>query len=148
MQPRKVYKVFRFASEVRWKSGRRGVVCSAGKPDLEVSGPPEFKGAEGLWTPEDLFVAALNLCTMLTFVAFAGHKGLEFADYQSDAEGTLEFLEGKYRITEVSLYPHVTLKSPADIEPGQEIMRDAHAQCFIANSISAQVKVFPQFRVA
>lgn len=148
METRKAYKVFRYASEVRWKSGRRGVVCSSGKLDLEVSGPPEFKGEAGLWTPEDMFVASVNLCTMLTFVSFAEHKGLQFADYQSDAEGTLEFVEGRYRITEVSLYPHVALKSQEDVERAHEIMRDAHAQCFISNSITAPVKVFPQFRLA
>lgn len=147
MEVKKAFKVFRYASEVRWKSGRTGVVCSSGKPDLAVSSPPEFKGEAGKWTPEDLFLAAVNVCTMLSFLAYAQHKGLNFVGYESDAEGTLESVDGKYRFTEVALRPHITLKSQEDIEPARKILEDAHANCFIANSISAAVKVFPQFRV-
>ena len=148
MEVKKGYKVFHYESEVRWKGGRRGVICSAGKPDLEVSSPPEFKGEAGAWTPEEMLVASVNACTMLSFVAFAQHKGLGFVSYESDAEGTLESVDGKYRITEVTLRPHVTVKSQEDVERAQAIMRDAHTNCFITNSITASVKVFPQFRAA
>ena len=147
MEVKKPFKVFRYASEVRWKTGRTGVVCSSGKPDLAVSSPLEFKGEAGNWTPEDLFVASVNVCTMLGFLAFAQHKGLNFAGYESDAEGTLESVEGKYRITEVTLRPHITIKSHTDIELARKIIEDAHANCFIANSTTAAVKIFPQFRV-
>jgi organic hydroperoxide reductase OsmC/OhrA len=147
MEVKKAFKVFRYASEVSWKSGRMGVVCSSGKPDLTVSSPPEFKGEVGNWTPEDMFVASLNVCTMLTFLAFAQHKGLNFAGYESDAEGTLESVEGKYRFTEVTLHPHITVKSQAEVELARKILEDAHANCFVANSTTAAVKVFPQFRV-
>jgi organic hydroperoxide reductase OsmC/OhrA len=148
MEIKKAFKVFRYASEVQWKAGRTGVASSSGKPALAVSSPPEFKGEAGNWTPEDMFVASINVCTMLSFLAYAQHKGLNLIGYESDAEGTLESLDGKYRFTEVTLRPHVTLKSQEDIEPARKIMEDAHANCFISNSTSAAVKVFPQFRVA
>jgi organic hydroperoxide reductase OsmC/OhrA len=148
MEGKKAHKVFRYASEVRWKSGRRGIVCSSGKPDLEVSSPPEFKGEAGLWTPEDMFVASINVCTLLTFLAFAQHKGLEFVSYESEAEGTLEAVEGKYRFTEVTLRPHLVLKAQEHVERARKILEDAHAHCFISNSISASIKLFPQFRAA
>jgi peroxiredoxin-like protein len=148
MEVKKAYKVFRYQNEVHWKSGRRGVVGSSGKPDLEVSSPPEFKGEAGLWTPEDMFVAAINACTLLSFLAFAQQKGLEFVSYESEAEGTLEAIEGKYRFTEIALHPHVALKSQEDVESARKILESAHAHCFISNSTSASVKLFPQFRVA
>jgi organic hydroperoxide reductase OsmC/OhrA len=133
---------------VLWKSGRRAVVSSAGKPDIEASSPPEFKGEAGFWTPEDMFVASVNLCTLLTFVAFAQHKGLEFVSYECAAEGVLENVEGKYRFTEVILHPHVTVKSQEDIERAREVLDSAHKGCLVSNSITATVKVFPDFRVA
>ena len=148
MEVKKAYKVFHYESEVRWKSGRRGIVCSSGKPNLEVSSPPEFKGEAGFWTPEDMFVASINVCTMLTFLAFAQQKGLEFVSYESEAEGTLEAVEGKYRFTEVTLRPHLALKAQEHVESARKILEDAHAHCFIANSTSASIKLFPQFRVA
>jgi organic hydroperoxide reductase OsmC/OhrA len=148
VEVKKAFKVFRYASEVRWKSGRTGIVCSSGKPDLAVSSPPEFKGEAGNWTPEDMFVASLNVCTMLTFLAYAQNKGLNLLGYESDAEGTLESVEGKYRFTEVTLRPRITLKSQADLELARKMLEDAHANCFIANSTTAAVRISPQLRVA
>jgi organic hydroperoxide reductase OsmC/OhrA len=148
MEPKKAYKVFRYQSAVLWKSGRRAVVSSAGKPDVEASSPPEFKGEAGFWTPEDMFVASVNLCTLLTFVAFAQHKGLEFTSYECAAEGVLENVEGKYRFTEVALHPHITVKAQEDIERAREILDGAHKGCLVSNSTTATVKVFPDFRVA
>jgi organic hydroperoxide reductase OsmC/OhrA len=147
MEPKKAYKVFRHQTDVLWKSGRRAVISSAGKPDIEVSSPPEFKGEAGFWTPEDMFVASVNLCTLLTFVAFAQHKALQFVGYESAAEGVLENVEGKYRFTEVVLHPHVTVKSQEDIERAREILDGAHKGCLVSNSIAAAVKVFPEIRV-
>ena len=148
MEPKKTYKVFRYQNDVFWKSDRRGVVTSVGKPELEVSSPPEFKGEAGIWTPEDLFVASVNVCTLLTFVAYAQHKGLELVAYESAAEGVLENVEGKYRFTEVCLHPHVVVKTQTDIDRAREIMDSAHKGCLVSNSITTTVKVFPDFRVA
>jgi organic hydroperoxide reductase OsmC/OhrA len=146
MEPKKAYKVFRYENEVCWESARRGTISSAGKPDVAVASPPEFKGEAGRWTPEDLFLASVNLCTMLTFVAYAQHRGLDFAGYQSDAEGTLENVDGKYRFTEIVLHPHVRLKSAEDAGRARELLENAHRDCFVSNSVSTTIKVFPDFR--
>lgn len=148
MEPKKAYKVFRYQTNVLWKSGRRAVVSSAGKPDIEVSSPPEFRGEAGFWTPEDMFVASVNLCTLMTFLAYAQHKGLELVGYESAAEGVLENVEGKYRFTEVVLHPHVTVRSQEDIARARDILDSAHKGCLVSNSTTAAVKVLPDFRVA
>jgi organic hydroperoxide reductase OsmC/OhrA len=148
MEAKKAHKVFRYQSDVRWEAGRRAVVRSSGNPDLHVSSPPEFKGDPGIWTPEDLFVTSVNVCTLMTFVATARHKGLELLGYESAAEGVLENVEGKYRFTKINLRPQVTVKSQLDVERAREIVESAHANCFISNSISVAVRVSPEFRVA
>ena len=147
METKRTYKSFSYEDNITWKSGRRGVVRAAGKPDLEVSSPPEFKGEAGIWTPEDLFVGSLNACILMTFATFAAQKGLDFASYECRAEGKLEFVEGKYRFTEVKLYPQVAVKSPADVERTKEILESAHANCFVSNSISSAVTLSPEIRV-
>jgi organic hydroperoxide reductase OsmC/OhrA len=148
MEPKKAYKVFRYQTNVLWKSGRRAVIFSAGKPAIEVSSPPEFRGEAGFWTPEDMFVASVNLCTLTTFLAYAQHKGLELVGYESAAEGVLENVEGKYRFTEVVLHPHVTVRSQEDIARARELMESAHKGCLVSNSLTTAVKVLPDFRVA
>jgi organic hydroperoxide reductase OsmC/OhrA len=144
METKKTYKVFRYGSEVRWEAGRRGEACSSGKPGLKISSPPEFKGDPGFWTPEDLFIASVNACTMMTFLAYAQHKGLELAQYESEAEGVLENVEGKYRFTEVTVRPHVIVKSADAVNQAREILDSAHRNCLVSNSTTAEVKMFPQ----
>ena len=147
METKKSWKSFRYQAHAVWKQGRRINASSAGKPDLEISSPPEFKGDPGIWTPEDLFVTALNNCIMETFLAFAEQKGLALAAYNSSADALLEFKEGKYRFTEITVHPQVALKSQDDVERAHEIMESAHGNCFVSNSITSTVRVLPEFRV-
>lgn len=147
MEPKKAFKSFRYKTALVWKSGRRGTMSSLGKPDVEVSSAPEFKGEPGLWSPEDLLVGAVESCLMLTFLALAQTKGLETVSYESHAEGLLESVEGKYRITEITVEPTVIVKSEADLVAAREISSKVEANCFISNSTKAHVKFSPQVRV-
>jgi organic hydroperoxide reductase OsmC/OhrA len=95
-----------------------------------------------------MLVAALNACMMLTFVAFAQGRKLELVAYESSAEGLLENVDGKYRIVEVCVRPIVVLSSEADIAAARTIMAEVKQNCFISNSITAEVKLAPQFQLA
>jgi organic hydroperoxide reductase OsmC/OhrA len=147
MEAKKAYKSFRYKNSLVWNGARRGRTSAPGKPEMDVGSPPEFKGEPGLWGPEELFVAALNACLMLTFVAIAQSKGVQFAAYESAAEGLLENVDGRYRITEVSVDPSLVLKSEADLDAARSIMAEVEKHCFISNSITSKVKLTPQVRV-
>jgi organic hydroperoxide reductase OsmC/OhrA len=144
----KTYKSFQYRNNLVWDTARRGRTSAPGKPDIEIGSPPEFKGEAGVWAPEEMLVAALNACMMLTFVSFAQSKKLEFVAYESAAEGLLANVDGKYRIVEVSVRPTLILSSEADIAAARTIMAEVKANCFISNSITADVKLDPQFRMA
>jgi organic hydroperoxide reductase OsmC/OhrA len=124
------------------------LLSAADKPNIVVGSPPEFKGEPGIWAPEELLVGAVNTCLMLTFLALAPARGVTPAGYESEAEGLLENVEGKYRITEVTVRPHITVAAEAELAPAREIMETVEAQCFISNSIKSKVKLLPQFGVA
>ena len=143
----KQYRSFRFKNSLIWNRDRRGRTSAPDKPAMDVGSPIEFKGEPGVWSPEELLVGALNACLMLTFVSLAQNKGLEFVAYESTAEGLLENVDGKYRITEVSVQPRLVLKSSIDLETARTIMDGVEEHCFISNSINAQVRLAPQFRV-
>ena len=144
----KTYKTFQYSNNLVWDTARRGRASAPGKPDIAIGSPPEFKGEADVWAPEEMLVAALNSCMMLTFVAFAQGKKLEFVGYESAAEGRLENVDGKYRIVEVNVQPIVVLRSEADISAARTIMAEVKANCFISNSITADVKLDPQFKLA
>lgn len=148
MENKKGYKVFRFESDVSWTQEKECTVCASDKPEIKLSSPPEFKGLAGVWTPEDMFVASVNVCTLMTFLAYAKHKNLDLAGYESSVEGVLEYSNGKYRFTEITVHPHVTVKTQEEVALAQKVLQDAHDNCLITNSIVAQVKIFPDCRVA
>jgi len=139
-------KVYTYHTAVRWTEERKGVISCAGKPDVEVATPPEFKGHDGIWSPEDLFVASANICLMTTFLAVAGRAGLAFTSYESSAEGRLELVEGKFQFTEITLKPVITLPAGGDAAKAKELIEKAEANCLISNSMKATVMLAPTIR--
>jgi organic hydroperoxide reductase OsmC/OhrA len=148
VEPKKTYKSFRYKANTTWSSARRGTLSAVGRPNIVVGSPPEFKGEPDIWAPEELLVGSLNTCMMLTFLTLAQARGLTPVGYESEAEGLLENVEGRYRITEVTVRPRVTLKGEAEIALAHKTMENVEAQCFIANSINSTVKLYPEFVVA
>jgi peroxiredoxin-like protein len=132
-------KVYTYHTSVKWTEQRKGVISCAGKPDIQVATPPEFKGHEGIWSPEDLFVASANTCVMTTFLAVAERAGLAFQSYESSAEGRLELVEGKFQFTEITVKPVITLPPGGDAAKAKELIEKAEANCLISNSMKARV---------
>lgn len=139
-------KVYLYHTSVRWTEQRKGTISCAGKPDVAVATPSEFKGHEGVWSPEDLFVASVNVCVMTTFLAVAERAGLPFASYESTAEGRLELVEGKFQFTVITIKPIITLKAAGDTAKAKELIEKAEANCLISNSMKARVTLEPVIR--
>lgn len=139
-------KVYLYQTSVKWTEQRKGVIACEGKPDVQVATPPEFKGHEGIWSPEDLFVASANICLMTTFLAVAERAGLAFSTYESAAEGRLELVEGKFQFTTIAIRPIITLKSGDDTDKAKELIEKAERNCLISNSMKAHVTLDPVIR--
>lgn len=139
------HKTFSYYNRLEWLWRRSGILGADEKPEIAVSSPPEFKGDPGVWTPEDLFVASVNICQMTTFLAFAERKQLPLVSYHSEAEGTLEFVDGKYRFTRIILRPKVCASDEQTLQQLKKVMEDAHGRCLISNSISSEVILEPVF---
>jgi organic hydroperoxide reductase OsmC/OhrA len=140
-------KVFHYDVGVRWTRERRGILALKDKPALEVASPPEFKGHPGIWTPEDLLVAAVSACTMTTFLAFAARREIALDSYQCDATGTLENVDGKFRFSRIVLRPKIVLSRAVDREKALSTFHDAEAACLVANSLSTKVEGEPEIMV-
>ncbi len=147
MEPKRTYKTYAFRNTIALKDARRGVMMNDNHPPVDIGSPPEFKGSADVWCPEELLVGAVNSCLMLTFLAYAEHRRLEIASYRSGAEGTLERVDGKYRVTRIVVRPVVALKREDDIGLAGQVLKDAEAGCFITDSVIAKVDLEPQFAV-
>ena len=139
-------KVYLYHTAVKWTEQRKGIISCAGKPDVQVATPPEFKGHDGIWSPEDLFVASANICLMTTFLAVAERAGLAFTSYESEAEGKLELVDGKFQFTAITLKPVITLPAGGDTVKAKELIEKAEANCLISNSVKAHVTLMPTIR--
>jgi len=93
--------------------------------------------------PEELLVAALSNCHMLTFLHKAREAGFVVAGYRDEAEGVMrKTAEGKVALTKVTLRPHIVFigNGPGDAEL-DALHHAAHEDCFIASSVKTEVVV-------
>jgi peroxiredoxin-like protein len=147
LKPKESRKSFHYKERLVWDTGRRAGVSIEGKPVLQVSSPPGFKGDPASWSPEDMLVAAADACLLMTFLAYSQREELELVKYESEADGALEFSDGRYRFTEVTLRPRLTFRTEEDAEIAQMVLELAHRDCIVTNSISAEVKLDPEIAV-
>jgi peroxiredoxin-like protein len=131
--------------KLNWVEGRKGILHSdVLESKIEVVTPPEFpKGIAGKWSPEHLFVAAVNSCFMTTFLAVAENSNLDFSTMECNAVGTLDKIEGKFQITEITLYPVVAILDEAQKDKAIRVMEMSEKACLISNSIKSTVYLQP-----
>ena len=103
-----------------------------------------YRGDPTKGDPEDMFVAALSSCHMLSFLAIAAKKRITVLSYDDDASGWLEKEGGKLWMTRVVLRPRIVFEGAPDAATVDQMHHMAHEQCFIANSVKTDVKVEPR----
>ncbi len=93
--------------------------------------------------PEEAFVASLSSCHMLFFLDFARRAGFVVDAYVDEAEGVLgKRPDGRMAMTEVTLRPRITWAAdPPDEAQLADLHHRAHDACFIANSVTTEVRV-------
>ena len=141
------HKSFTYKTGMTWVEGKMGTLESEGKPSIQVSSPPEFKGVAGVWTPEDLFVASVECCHMATFISFANRRQLPIISYKSHANGVLEFIDGDFRFTRIVIFPTIVVSNSSAEGEVHDILREAQKHCLVANSIASIVEVNPTIMV-
>lgn len=102
--------------------------------------------AEDAVDPEEAFVASLSSCHMLWFLSFAVKQGFLVDSYHDTAEGTMgKNADGKLMISVVTLRPQVTFSGEKRPTPDEyeQLHHLAHEECFIANSVTTEVRCEP-----
>jgi peroxiredoxin-like protein len=134
-----------FQVDVEWKGKHGGELRSDSFPKVDVTAPPEFQGQERTWTPEHIFVAAVNSCFLTTFLAIAESSRLEIVTFGSRAKGKREKVGGwGFQITEIVLKPELVIHDAKDLDRARRILQKAEKCCAIANSIKSAVRMEPQ----
>jgi organic hydroperoxide reductase OsmC/OhrA len=98
--------------------------------------------------PEEALVAALSSCHMLWFLSLAAKGGWRVDEYHDEAAGVMgRNGAGKTAMVRVTLHPHVGF-SGARLPSREEILKlhhRSHEECYIANSVTTEVRCEPRF---
>lgn len=125
-----------------YRSYRRDHTIGAdGKSTIAASSDPAFRGDATRFNPEDLLVASLSGCHMLTYLHLCAVNGVNVVAYRDDASGVMcEREDGGGAFAQVELRPKVTI-SMGDRAKALQLHEKAHHLCFIANSVNFPVEV-------
>lgn len=123
---------------------RQYSIKSAGKPAITGTAAPEYKGSLEHYNPEDLLVASLSGCHMLSYLAFAANSKITVLSYEDNAEGFLHKEGNTIKFKQVILKPKVIISADSDKERALTLHDKAHHVCFIANSVNFPVEIVPE----
>ena len=121
-----------------------GGVSLAGSASPSVVRAPW--SVEAAADPEEMLVAAVAACHMLTFLDLAKHAGFAVLAYRDRAGGRMgKTAQGRFAVTRIELRPDIAWAPGRAPSPDQlsALHRQAHAGCFIANSVTAEITIEP-----
>lgn len=112
-----------------------------GKPEMLASADKPFRGDPARWNPEDLLIAALSECHLLSYLHACVVAGVVVVSYRDSARGVMtEDGKNAGAFTDVLLRPEVVVAEASMIEAAERAHDDAHRMCFIANSMNFPVR--------
>lgn len=129
------YSTYRREHDVQWSD-----------EVLTLSADAAFRGDASLPNPEQLLVAAASSCQLLSFLAVAALAGVDVVSYRDEATAVMPAASVPTRITRIDLAPRISVRR-ADPDVVVRLVREAHDDCYIANSLSADVVVTPTVEV-
>ncbi len=124
---------------------REHVISGAGKPALAGSSATAFRGDASRYNPEELLIAALSACHMLSYLHLCAVNEVVITAYSDPAEGEMALdADGAGRFTSVTLKPRVTVTAESDKATALRLHDEAERLCFIANSVNFPVHHAPE----
>ena len=114
----------------------------SGKPVLHGSADPVFRGNTDRHNPEELLVAALSACHLLTYLHMCAEAGIVVTAYEDHATGVMKQEGIGGRFTDALLRPRVTIAA-GDETLAHALHERAHGACYIASSVNFPVRCEP-----
>ena len=123
---------------------RAHTVEATGLPEILGSADRTFHGDATRWNPEQLLLAALSQCHLLSYLHVCVTEGVVVEEYVDHARGSMRSEpDGSGRFTEVVLRPHVLVADPSMLQRAARAHHRANQLCFIANSVNFPIRHEP-----
>jgi organic hydroperoxide reductase OsmC/OhrA len=133
-----------YTTKVVWTGGHDGHLTCSNGPEMAFSAPPALEGRSGVMTPEDAFVAALNMCYHLMFIWATERLKIQLISYECEAEGHVADLLDRTSIVERTVLRPVIRVKAASVDRVAKALEWARKYSLIANSIKPPVIVEPR----
>ncbi len=132
-------KEFHFPLSVEWIGERRVAARVAGKPVIEITPPPVFRGTDpSAWSPEDFLVAAAASCLAVTFTGLAARAGLNYTMLKVDADGIAGRRDDRrFGFTRLLLRLQVETEQA---EEARRLAKQAEETCLVSASLDLPVE--------
>ena len=130
------------------ESSEKITVEAEGKPSLITGPPKEFGGSGEDWSPEDLLVAAVADCYILSFKAISKATRFDWVSISCDAEGTLDKEDRSIQFTGFKLSVKLVISAEAGREKAERLLHKAESICLITNSLKAESELTTEIIVA
>ncbi|MEA5052607.1 MAG: OsmC family protein, partial [Propionicimonas sp.] len=115
-----------------------------GPGSLPGTADPPFRGVPDRWNPEQLFLASIAQCHLLTYLWLCVGAGVVVTGYADSPSGVMtEEADGSGRFTSVTLRPRVTITADSDPVLARELHHKVGEYCFIARSVSVPIQHDP-----
>jgi len=119
---------------------RNHIISAENKPEIPGSSDPSFRGDKTRYNPEEMLVAALSTCHMLSYLHLCAVNKVIVLEYNDNATGTMkENPDGSGQLTETTLNPVVKVQDSSMNAKAQELHDQAEKLCFIARSVNFPV---------
>ena len=106
--------------------------------DLTVAPPSQFGGPGDLWSPEDLLMASVTSCFILSFRAIARASNLSWESLECNAQGELDKLAGKTQFTKININAKLVIAAGENSEKAERLLNKAEESCLITNSLTTE----------
>ncbi len=123
-------------------------LSTEGIAPIESAPPVQFGGPGDHWSPEDLLVAALADCFILTFKAVSRASKFDWQSLSCTVDGTLDRIEKATQFTAFTIKAELAVASDADQEKAQKLLEKSEHVCLITNSLKAPVHLEARIVVA
>jgi len=136
-----------YTSRATWKGEHWGHLACSNGAELDFSAPPALHGHEGVMTPEDATVGALNMCFQLMFLWAAERFKLGLVSYECEAEGFVaEALDQTSHFSRFVLRPRIVVRGATEARVRQAL-KSARKYSLVAESLRGGVVVEPEIQV-
>lgn len=123
-------------------------LTSDGVVAIESAPPAEFDGPGDRWSPEDLLVASVADCLILTFRAIARANKLEWSSINVETTGVLDKVERVTRFTEFTTKATLRVPAATDAAKCERLLHRAEQACLVTSSLIAENRLEVAVEVA